>query len=37
MTAVLLAELVRAGYLIPAGGDRYELVHPDRLPALPPA
>ncbi len=33
----MLAELVRAGYLIPSGGDRFELVHPDRLQPLPPA
>jgi hypothetical protein len=37
MTAVLLAELVRAGYLLPAGADRFELVHPERLPPLPSA
>jgi hypothetical protein len=33
--AVLVADLVDAGYLVPAGDDRYELVHPDRLPPLP--
>lgn len=33
----LLAELVDGGYLIPSGGDRFELVHPDRLPPLPSA
>jgi hypothetical protein len=33
--ADMLAGLVRAGYLIPAGGDRFVLVHPDRLPPLP--
>jgi hypothetical protein len=33
--ADLLAELVRAGYLVPGGEGRYELVHPDRLPPLP--
>ncbi len=35
--ADMLAELVRVGYLIPQGGDRFELVHPDRLPPLPSA
>ncbi len=33
--AVRLAELVRAGYLIPSGGGRFRLVHPDGLPPLP--
>lgn len=33
--ADLIAELVDAGYLDPAGDSRYELVHPDRLPPLP--
>ncbi len=37
MIAVLLAELVPAGYATPRGGDRFELVHPDRLPPLPSA
>lgn len=32
-----LAELVDRGYLTPAGGDRYTLVHPDRFEPLPPA
>lgn len=31
----LIAELVGAGYLVPAGKGRYELVHPARLSTLP--
>lgn len=32
--AGLVAELVEAGYLIPAGDNRYRLIHPDRLGPL---
>jgi hypothetical protein len=33
--AEMMAELVAAGYLVRELGDRYRLVHPDRLPPLP--